>query len=170
MLTLLIFLLKYVNWFCAPGMAIGLSGRQFTQRNDSKSWTFQMEWRRNIVFVFWECESWLIALIMEIARTSETTVNFYQTTRRNIPKHSVFLNVFIHWITLVYEVQTFFKYRNMQVHNILGGGARSERLHTPCLLRNSVRVKEARFCLPPWIMNLLLTLLTQTLRMIKTTW
>jgi hypothetical protein len=30
----------------------------------------------------------LIALIMEAASTSETPVNFYQTTRRNIPEDS----------------------------------------------------------------------------------
>jgi hypothetical protein len=30
----------------------------------------------------------LIALMMEAASTSETSVNFYQTTRRNIPKDS----------------------------------------------------------------------------------
>jgi hypothetical protein len=30
----------------------------------------------------------LIALMMEAASTSETSVNFYQTTRRNIPEDS----------------------------------------------------------------------------------
>jgi hypothetical protein len=30
----------------------------------------------------------LIALMMEAARTSETSVNFYQTTRRNNPEDS----------------------------------------------------------------------------------
>jgi hypothetical protein len=30
----------------------------------------------------------LIALMMEAVSTSETTVNFYQTTRRNIPEDS----------------------------------------------------------------------------------
>jgi hypothetical protein len=28
-----------------------------------------------------------IALMMEVASTSETSVNFYQTTRRNIPEY-----------------------------------------------------------------------------------
>jgi hypothetical protein len=40
--------------------------------------------------VFWDvvaCEG-LIALIMEAASTSETSVNFYQTTRRNITEQS----------------------------------------------------------------------------------
>jgi hypothetical protein len=32
----------------------------------------------------------LIALMMEEASTSETPVNFYQTTRRNIPEDSHF--------------------------------------------------------------------------------
>jgi hypothetical protein len=31
---------------------------------------------------------WLIALMMEAANTSETSVNLYQTTRRNIPEDS----------------------------------------------------------------------------------
>jgi hypothetical protein len=35
----------------------------------------------------------LIALMMEAASTSETSVNFYQTTRRNIPEGSR-LNVY----------------------------------------------------------------------------
>jgi hypothetical protein len=30
----------------------------------------------------------IIALMMEAARTSETSVNFYHTTRRNIPEDS----------------------------------------------------------------------------------
>jgi hypothetical protein len=30
----------------------------------------------------------IIALMMEAASTSETSVNFYQTTRRNIPEDS----------------------------------------------------------------------------------
>jgi hypothetical protein len=30
----------------------------------------------------------MIALMMEAARTSETSVNFYQTTRRNNPEDS----------------------------------------------------------------------------------
>jgi hypothetical protein len=30
----------------------------------------------------------MIALMMEAARTSETLVNFYQTTQRNNPKYS----------------------------------------------------------------------------------
>jgi hypothetical protein len=30
----------------------------------------------------------MIALMMEAASTSETSVNFYQTTRRNIPENS----------------------------------------------------------------------------------
>jgi hypothetical protein len=30
----------------------------------------------------------LIALMMEAVRTSETSVNFYQTTRRNIPEEN----------------------------------------------------------------------------------
>jgi hypothetical protein len=32
----------------------------------------------------------IIALLMEAARTSETLVNFYQTTRRNNPEDSHF--------------------------------------------------------------------------------
>jgi hypothetical protein len=39
--------------------------------------------------VFWDvtpCRA--IALMMEAAITSETSVNFYQTTRRNIPEDS----------------------------------------------------------------------------------
>jgi hypothetical protein len=31
---------------------------------------------------------WVIALMMEVASTSETSVNFYQTTRRNNPEDS----------------------------------------------------------------------------------
>jgi hypothetical protein len=31
---------------------------------------------------------WLIALMMEAVSTSETSVNFYQTTRRNNPEDS----------------------------------------------------------------------------------
>jgi hypothetical protein len=30
----------------------------------------------------------MIALMMEAASTSETSVNFYQTTRRNIPENT----------------------------------------------------------------------------------
>jgi hypothetical protein len=36
--------------------------------------------------VFWVVA--MIALMMEAARTSETLVNFYQTTRRNNPEDS----------------------------------------------------------------------------------
>jgi hypothetical protein len=39
--------------------------------------------------VFWDvalCSLAMIALMMEAASTSETSVNFYQTTRRNIPE------------------------------------------------------------------------------------
>jgi hypothetical protein len=35
----------------------------------------------------------LIALMMETGSTSETSVNFYQTTRRNIPKTIIFMLV-----------------------------------------------------------------------------
>jgi hypothetical protein len=45
--------------------------------------------------VFWDVAScslvdytWLIALMMEAARTSETSVNFYQTTRRYNPEYT----------------------------------------------------------------------------------
>jgi hypothetical protein len=31
---------------------------------------------------------WDVVLMMEVASTSETSVNFYQTTRRNIPENS----------------------------------------------------------------------------------
>jgi hypothetical protein len=37
----------------------------------------------------------IIALIMEAARTSETLVNFYQTTRRYNPKESHLQNCYI---------------------------------------------------------------------------
>jgi hypothetical protein len=46
----------------------------------------------------------LIALMMEAARTSETLVNFYQTTRRYNPEdsHLRFTNVFEHfWATVI---------------------------------------------------------------------
>jgi hypothetical protein len=41
--------------------------------------------------VFWDvalCNLAVIALMMEAANTSETSVNFYQTTRHNIPEDS----------------------------------------------------------------------------------
>jgi hypothetical protein len=38
--------------------------------------------------VFWVVAPLLIALMMEAARTSETLVNFYQTTRRYNPEDS----------------------------------------------------------------------------------
>jgi hypothetical protein len=34
------------------------------------------------------CDELLIALMMEAASTSEMSVNFYQTTRRNNPEYS----------------------------------------------------------------------------------
>jgi hypothetical protein len=37
----------------------------------------------------------LIALKMKAARTSETSVNFYQTTRRNIPEDSHLQSLYI---------------------------------------------------------------------------
>jgi hypothetical protein len=37
-----------------------------------------------------------IALMMEAAGTSETSVNFYQTTRRNNPKDSYLHNEMLH--------------------------------------------------------------------------
>jgi hypothetical protein len=36
------------------------------------------------IFVFWKVA--LIVLMMEAASTYETSINFYQTTRRNIPQ------------------------------------------------------------------------------------
>jgi hypothetical protein len=36
----------------------------------------------------------MIVLMTEAASTSETSVNFYQTIRRNIPEHSHHLNLF----------------------------------------------------------------------------
>jgi hypothetical protein len=35
--------------------------------------------------------SWVVALMMEAARTSETSANFYQTTRRNNPEYCYLL-------------------------------------------------------------------------------
>jgi hypothetical protein len=43
--------------------------------------------------VVWDVASWQIALIMEAESTSETSVNFYENTRRNIPEDS-HLNIF----------------------------------------------------------------------------
>jgi hypothetical protein len=34
---------------------------------------------------------WAIALMMEASSTSETSVNFYQTTRRNNPEEAIFI-------------------------------------------------------------------------------
>jgi hypothetical protein len=38
--------------------------------------------------VFWVVAPGMIALMMEAAFTAETSVNFYQTTRRNNPEDS----------------------------------------------------------------------------------
>jgi hypothetical protein len=38
--------------------------------------------------VFWVIAQWAIALMTEAASTSETSINFYQTTRRNNPEDS----------------------------------------------------------------------------------
>jgi hypothetical protein len=38
--------------------------------------------------IFWGCLLQGIALMMEAASTTETSVNFYETTRRNIPEDS----------------------------------------------------------------------------------
>jgi hypothetical protein len=40
------------------------------------------------IAVFWVVAPWAIALTMEISKTYETSVNFYRTTRRNIPEDS----------------------------------------------------------------------------------
>jgi hypothetical protein len=47
--------------------------------------------RRRSLSTFQRCllHPSIIALMMEAARTSETSVNFYQTTRRNIPEKKV---------------------------------------------------------------------------------
>jgi hypothetical protein len=52
-----------------------------------------MSWENNFknTAVFWDvalCILWAMALVMEAVSTSETSVNFYETTRRNIPKDS----------------------------------------------------------------------------------
>jgi hypothetical protein len=36
--------------------------------------------------VFWDIPRWQIILMMEAVSTFETSVNFYQTTRRNVPE------------------------------------------------------------------------------------
>jgi hypothetical protein len=40
----------------------------------------------------------IIALIMEVASTSETSVNFYQTKQRNIPEDSYLLLQFMFFL------------------------------------------------------------------------
>jgi hypothetical protein len=45
--------------------------------------------KRRGMTVFWDvAQCRAIALMMEAAGTSETSVNFYKTTRRNIPEDS----------------------------------------------------------------------------------
>jgi hypothetical protein len=48
--------------------------------------------------VFWDATPCrlIIALMMKAVSTSETSVNFYQTTRRKIPEHS---HLHTHFIT-----------------------------------------------------------------------
>jgi hypothetical protein len=57
----------------------------------------------------------LIALMMKGARTSETSANFYQTTRRNIPEDSHLLTgkssrnaspVSHVWVAVLHEIHT----------------------------------------------------------------
>jgi hypothetical protein len=51
----------------------------------------------------------LIALMMEAASTSETLVNFYQTTRRNIPEDS-----HLHFVYyLIYVTPPFFSFKGL---------------------------------------------------------
>jgi hypothetical protein len=49
---------------------------------------FGLEFIIPLMAVFWVV---LIALIMEAARTSETLINFYQTTRSYIQKTAIFV-------------------------------------------------------------------------------
>jgi hypothetical protein len=44
---------------------------------------------------------WVIALMMEAARTSETLVNFFQTTRRYNPEDSHLRNRIVHKFSLL---------------------------------------------------------------------
>jgi hypothetical protein len=39
--------------------------------------------------LFWDDDESIIALMMEAKSTSETSVNFYQTTQRNMPEDSL---------------------------------------------------------------------------------
>jgi hypothetical protein len=45
----------------------------------------------------------LIALMMEVARTSETLVNFYQTTRRYNPEEAIFVLTAVRTSNLTYK-------------------------------------------------------------------
>jgi hypothetical protein len=50
------------------------------------------------MIVFWDAAPCsLIVLLMEAASTSETSVNFYETTRRNIPEDSHLHKIPVPW-------------------------------------------------------------------------
>jgi hypothetical protein len=57
------------------------------------------------------CYFWAIALMMEAVSTSETLVNFYQTTRRYIPEDSHFYSrrreqLKSYMVFIIYEMYT----------------------------------------------------------------
>jgi hypothetical protein len=72
--------------------------------------------------VFWDVES-LITLMMEAASISETSVNFYQTTRGNVPED-------IHFHTRRRE--------NLKSQHHLHRRRRRRRLPLFCLLNSSL--------------------------------
>jgi hypothetical protein len=73
--------------------------------------------------VFWVVApcSLVIALMTEAARTSETSVNFYQTTRRNNPEdshHLCLINLLLfHLTTIFFQLQLF----NFLGYEVLNG-------------------------------------------------
>jgi hypothetical protein len=54
--------------------------------------------KMTVIWVVVPCRA-IIGLMMEVAGTSETSVNFYQTTRRNIPEVSHLHNFYMFFVS-----------------------------------------------------------------------
>jgi hypothetical protein len=67
----------------------------------------------------------LISLMMEAANTSETSVNFYQTTRRSIPEDShLHVSLLIVFITLTVSLLLVKKSKAVPLHAMEAHGGR----------------------------------------------